>query len=73
VFSADLDPDRKVAVDFRGDLRCGACGTRFPVRPAPDNFVDGYLPRSKGTQTAPAIIPLPYRRTELCPARALTT
>jgi integrase len=30
------------------------------------------LPRSKGAQTAAVTVPLPYGRTELCPARALT-
>lgn len=30
------------------------------------------LARSKGAQTAPVTVPLPYGRTELCPVRALT-
>ena len=30
------------------------------------------LPRSKGSQTAAAIVPLPYGQTELCPVRALS-
>jgi integrase len=30
------------------------------------------LPRSKGSQTAAVLVPLPYGRTELCPVRALS-
>ena len=31
------------------------------------------LPRSKGSQTAAVLVPLPYGRTELCPVRALSS
>jgi integrase len=60
-------------VGFAGALRrseLAAIGLADLVRT--DQGFELTLARSKGAQTAPVTVPLPYGRTELCPVRALT-
>ena len=60
-------------VGFAGALRRSElAGIRMADLERTDHGFQLTLPRSKGSQTAAAIVPLPYGQTELCPVRALT-
>ena len=60
-------------VGFAGALRRSElAGIRMADLERTDHGFQLTLPRSKGSQTAAAIVPLPYGKTELCPVRALS-
>jgi integrase len=60
-------------VGFAGALRRSElAGIRMADLERTDQGFQLTLPRSKGSQTAAALVPLPYGQTELCPVRALT-
>ena len=60
-------------VGFAGALRRSElAGIRMADLERTDHGFQLTLPRSKGSQTAAAVVPLPYGRTELCPVRALS-
>ena len=60
-------------VGFAGALRRSElAGIRMADLERTDQGFQLTLPRSKGSQTAAAVVPLPYGLTELCPVRALS-